>query len=110
VKPRTKVLPPPTAEERALAAVAAAALRRWWAEPFSAGSPVTAHVDLTRPRRGEWWVTWPGLPGFVHVRGVGYRHALLPGWVYSHSEIASEMVPDLQALADRGERPTVATR
>ena len=71
------------------------------------------HVDLCRPRRAEWITTWPGLPGFVRVNGKGgttYAHAALPGWEYRRHEIKAEMIPDLDALAERGERPTMPTR
>lgn len=105
-----KPLPPPTAEERRLAAIAAAALRRAIEDPASMGEERNAHVDLSRPRRGEWWTTWENLPGFLRVNRVRYRHRLLPGWEYTRGEVLAEMIPDLEALADRGERPTAATR
>lgn len=70
------------------------------------------HVDLSRPRRGEWWETWTGLPGFVRVNGRRghYHHSCLPGWIYQRHEIVAEMIPDLKTLAERGVRPTEATR
>lgn len=71
------------------------------------------HVALTGPRRGEWWTTWRGLPGLTQiVRGDGlvYTHELLDGWEYRTEEFCTEMIPDLEALAEHGVRPTVATR
>jgi hypothetical protein len=105
-----KPLPPPTPEDRAQAAAAAQALRQAWSTMATTGEKITFHVDLARPRRGEWWTVWSGLPGFIHRHGRGYTHVLLPGWVYSHSAIKSEMIPDLERLAATGERPTEATR
>ena len=77
------------------------------------GRASVMHVDYSRPRRAEWVTTWPGLPGFVRAHGSAgprYTHDLLPGWEYLRSEIRSEMIPDLEALAERGVRPTVPTR
>lgn len=74
------------------------------------GERTVAHVDLSRPRRGEWWETWANLPGFFRINRDRYIHTLLPGWEYNRSEIRSEMIPDLEALASRGVRPTEATR
>jgi hypothetical protein len=72
------------------------------------GDRITAHVDLARPRRGEWWTTWSNLPGFQRVNGY-YRHALLPRWQYKRSEIVAEMIPALERLAATGELPTEET-
>ena len=108
-----KRLPPPTAEERETARVAAAALRAAIADASTMGEQSTMHVDRSRPRRGEWWTTWSNLPGLARIIGAGavsYRHELLPGWEYTRAEIRAEMIPDLEALAERGERPTEATR
>lgn len=71
-------------------------------------SPMFPIPDLSRPRRGEWWTSWANLPGFVQVNG-RYRHECLPGWEYARSEIRAEMIPDLEALAERGVRPTEET-
>jgi hypothetical protein len=49
--------------------------------------------------------------GFHRINGKRgrYIHALLPGWSYTQREIRAEMIPDLEALAERGERPTEDT-
>jgi hypothetical protein len=94
--------------ERADAAIAARALRAVIADPTKLGERSVMHIDFSRPRRAEWHETWSGLPGFSRVNGL-YRHALLPGWEYRRSEIKNEMIPDLEALAERGVRPTQAT-
>lgn len=107
-KSSPKTLPPPTEQERAIAAEAARALRAALDDPATTGTRSSMHVDLARPRRGEWWTTWANLPGFVQVNG-RYRHECLPGWEYARSEIRAEMIPDLEALAERGVRPTEAT-
>jgi hypothetical protein len=106
-----KPLPPPTDDERRLAGEAARALREAIADPSTMGERSVAHVDLGRPRRGEWWESWVNLPGFHRINGKGgrYIHALLPGWSYERREIRAEMIPDLEALAERGVRPTEAT-
>ncbi|MDR3488761.1 MAG: hypothetical protein P4M05_28140 [Bradyrhizobium sp.] len=104
-----KPLPPPTMLERAQAAKAARALRCAIADPSTKGAEMTAHVDYSRPRRAEWITTWANLPGFARVNGV-YRHECLPGWEYVRAEIKSELIPDLEALAERGVRPAEATR
>lgn len=103
----------PDASQREQARAAALALRAAIADPSTMGETSTCHVDLARPRRGEWWVSWTNLPGFVRVTGRGgltYRHDLLPGWEYSRTEIRAEMIPDLEALAEHGVRPAVETR
>ncbi|WP_158810426.1 hypothetical protein [Beijerinckia sp. L45] len=107
-----KTLPPPTPHERAAAAGAARALRAAIADPTTMGARAVMHLDLARPRRGEWHETWANLPGFVRLFGAGLRycHACLPGWEYSRAEIVSEMIPDLEALAERGVRPAEQTR
>ena len=94
--------------ERADAAIAARALRAAIADPSTMGEPQTLHLDYSRPRRAEWRTSWANLPGFVRVNG-HYRHASLPGWEYARDEIQAEMIPDLEALAERGVRPTEAT-
>lgn len=69
-------------------------------------------MDMSRPRRAVWFSTWANLPGFMRiVDGVGrrYSHECLPGWGYAAHEVRSEMIPDLEALAERGIRPTEAT-
>lgn len=110
---RPAPLPPPTLPEREKARKAAAALRAALADPFARGESSTMHADLSRPRRGVWITTWSNLPGFVREQcsrsGLSYSHECLPGWSYQRSEIRSEMIPDLEALAERGERPTTAT-
>lgn len=107
-----KPLPPPTDAERAEAAKAARALRAAIADPSTKGERGWIHIDYSRPRRGVWLSTWANLPGFTREdspRGA-YTHALLPGWSYRRHEIVAEMIPDLEALAERGERPTSATK
>lgn len=105
-----KPLPAPTAEERAQAGIAAAALLAAIANPEPMGKKTVTHFDLVRPRRGEWWETWSKLPGLTRINGNRFTHSLLPGWEYTRDEIRSELIPDLEALAARGERPTVSTR
>ncbi|WP_375454806.1 hypothetical protein [uncultured Methylobacterium sp.] len=109
-----KPLPTPTMPERADAAAAARALRAAIADPSTMGEPQRMHIDYGRPRRGEWHVSWSGLPGFTrisgtHIDGRRYQHACLPGWEYARHEIRTEMIPDLEVLAERGVRPTQAT-
>lgn len=106
-----KPLPPPTDEERCVAGEAARALRAAIADPSLMGKRAVAHVDLGRPRRGEWWESWVKLPGFWRINGRNgrYLHDSLPGWTYARSEIRAEMIPDLEALAEHGVRPTEAT-
>lgn len=101
---------PPTDQEREQARVAVAALRQAIADPSTMGKQSVMHIDLARPRRGVWLTTWANLPGFVRASGPIYSHVLLPGWEYRRHEIRSEMIPDLEALAERGVRPTEATR
>lgn len=105
-------MPPPTMVERAAAARAARALRAAIADPSTMGERAVLHIDLVHPRRGEWHETWANLPGFVRVNGRNgrYSHACLPGWEYLRAEVRSEMIPDLEVLAERGVRPTAATR
>ena len=107
-----KPLPPPTDAERQRAREAATAMRAAMTDPSTMGAASTMHVDLARPRRSEWWETWAGLPGFARVNGKRgrYHHACLPGWTYTRAELVTEMIPDLEALAERGVRPTEATR
>ena len=107
-KRASKPLPPPTEEERRRAGEAARALRAAIADPSTMGERSVMHVDWCRPRRGEWHVTWANLPGFTRVDG-RYRHASLPGWEYARSEVRRELIPDLEALAEHGVRPTEAT-
>ncbi len=106
-----KPLPPLTDEERRIAGEAARALRAAIADPSTMGAKTVAHVDLARPRRGEWWESWANLPGFWRINGRNgrYLHDSLPGWSYARAEIRAEMIPDLEALAERGVRPTEAT-
>lgn len=99
----------PTDHERDLARAAALALRAAIADPATMGEIQSTHVYYTT-RHGEWVDTWSNLPGFVRASGPVYRHVLLPGWQYTRAEIRTEMIPDLEALAERGERPTEATR
>lgn len=105
-----KTVAAPTDRERADAGAAAAALRKAFADPMTMGERSVAHVDLARPRRGEWWETWANLPGFTRINGSRFVHRLLPGWEYARNELKSEMIPDLEALAVNGVRPTEATR
>lgn len=99
---------PPTSAERERARAAAAALRRAIANPSTMGPRTTAHIGYRRPRRAEWITTSENLPGFSRVNGE-YYHTSLPGWVYRRSEVLSELIPDLEALAERGVRPTEVT-
>lgn len=103
-----KPLPPPTLEERQKACEAAQALRAVANGEMMLTNQMDAHIDYSRPRRGEWVTTWGNLPGLSRVNG-RFRHACLPGWEYTRAEVRSEMIPDLEALAERGERPTEAT-
>ena len=107
---KTKGRPAPTDPERASARAAAAALRAALADPSTMGARSVMHIDLRRPRRGEWHETWAGLPGFSRINGRSYQHALLPGWEYLRSEVRSELIPDLDALAELGVRPSASTR
>ncbi|WP_147307876.1 hypothetical protein [Fulvimarina endophytica] len=72
------------------------------------GDPMVGHVDLSQPKRAYWFKSWRSMPGLMLMNG-RYSHACLPGWEYRRSEILSELIPDLDALAERGERPTEAT-
>lgn len=101
-------LPPPTLPEREAARKAAAALRLAIAEPDTMGEQSTLHIDYSRPRRAEWITTWANLPGFKRINGA-YQHDYLPGWQYTRAEVLPELIPDLEALAERGERPTEVT-
>lgn len=104
-----KRLPPPTTRERDRAGVAARELRERWGHPALMGERIAAHIDLARPRRAVWTVQWTGLPGFSRWNNA-FLHELLPGWEYTEAEILAEMVPDLERLAETGERPKAATR
>jgi hypothetical protein len=97
-------------DQRDEAKAAAVALRAAIADPTTMGERSVAHIDLSRPRRGEWWETWSNLPGFTRINGSRFIHRLLPGWEYSRAEIIAEMIPDLDALAEHGVQPTKATR
>lgn len=66
-------------------------------------------VLMARPRRTLRVVTWPGMPGVAMVGGE-FTHTLLPGWGYTAKEFRTEMLEDLDRLAQTGERPMVATR
>lgn len=105
---KSSPLSPPTTTERETARAAAIALRAAIADPTTMGAQSTMHIDYSRPRRGEWVTTWDNLPGFSRVNGC-YRHASLPGWEYTRGEIVSELIPDLEALAKHGVRPTEVT-
>lgn len=100
----------PTQDERDQARVAAAALRLAIADPSTMGAEAVMHIDFSRPRRGVWLTTWANLPGFTRASGLVYSHALLPEWEYQRHEVRAEMIPDLEALAEHGVRPTEATR
>lgn len=107
------LLPPVTFAEREAAAAAAQAMRQAISTPTLMGEPTTMHMSLSKPRRGEIWKTWPGLPGLTKVigrEGAQYMHDLLPGWTYTKQEILAELIPDLERLAEHGERPGKATR
>lgn len=104
-----KELPPPTMQERAEAARSARAMRSALWDKTAMGEELTAHIDYSRPRRAEWLTTWGNLPGFKRVNG-RFQHTLLPGWQYERAEVEAEMIPDLEALAERGVRPTEATQ
>lgn len=102
------VMGEPTPEERQAARFAAAAMRRVIANPELLGAPSVTHIDYSRPRRAEWITMWDSVPGLARVNGL-YQHACLPGWVYRRREILSELIPDLEALAEHGVRPTETT-
>lgn len=103
--------PPAGPGERLEAGESAEAIRASIADPAAAGGRRAVHVDLSRPRRGVWIVTWERVPGLSLDRGAReYSHALLPGWTYSPRELRTEMLDDLDRLADDGGRPTEATR
>jgi hypothetical protein len=103
-------------EERAAAAEAARALRLSIADPSTKGDESTVHIDFAAsrkngvrlPRRAVWITRWAGVPGFARVNG-RFEHDCLPGWVYERHEVRREMIPDLEALAERGIRPTEVT-
>lgn len=105
---RPPALPTPTMEEREVARQSAAALRLAIKDPTTMGEPSVMHIDYSRPRRAEWIKTWANLPGFKLVNG-HYQHDSLPGWSYARSEIVPELIPDLEALAEHGIRPTTET-
>lgn len=102
-------LGPPTDHERRLARDAARALRAAIANPTKMGQEQVMFVDYGSPRRGEKLTIWEGLPGFIRHGDGHYTHACLPGWQYTKAEIVREMIPDLEALAEHGIRPTEAT-
>lgn len=104
-----KRLGPPSEEERALARQAAAALRAAIADPTTMGERTVMFVDYGSPRRGECLTMWANLPGFIRHSGSVYSHTCLPGWQYTRAEIKTELIPDLEALAERGQRPTQVT-
>lgn len=98
----------PTMVDRAAAARAARVLRAAQATPSRRGEKSVVHIDLSRPRRGVWVATFANLPGYSIENGA-HMHTLLPGWQYTEDEVWAEMIPDLEALAERGVRPTEAT-
>ena len=66
---------------------------------------------MARPRRGVWLATWPNLPGLTLDCGRRvYTRTLLPKWEYTVAEMRTEMLDDLEYLAETGEQPKVATR
>lgn len=77
-------------------------------DPSTMGEKRVMHVDCSRPRRSLWIASWENLPGFRLVNGQ-YEHDSLPGWIYERSEILTELIPDLEKLAEEGIRPTQAT-
>lgn len=102
--------PPATPPDREAARKSAAAIRESIAHPKSAGVRSVIHIDMSRPRRGVWLFTWENLPGLSLDSGRRmYAHTLLPGWEYSILEMRTEMLDDLDLLAETGERPKVAT-
>lgn len=104
-------LPSATQAEREKARASATAIRRAIADPATAGERGVVHIDLSRPRRGLWLTTWKGLPGLLFDAGRNsYMHTLLPGWEYTVREMRTEMIEDLERLAETGERPTTVTR
>ena len=100
-------LGPPTREERERARQAAEAMRKVIAREMPAGERGVVHIDFTR-RRSAWLVTWSNLPGLYWEAG-HFSHQCLPGWRYTRAEVRAEMIPDLEALAEHGIRPTEAT-
>lgn len=104
----------PTESDRIKAGICALALRRAITDPSTMGEKQTMHVDLSRPRRGQWLTTWANVRGFMRVdcsvAGTFYQHECLPGWVYGRDEIKTEMLPDLEVLERHGMLPKAATR
>lgn len=95
---------------RAEARTAALAIRAAIANRSNAGERSVAHIDMSRPRRGVWLVTWANLPGLCLDAGRRvYSHVLLPGWEYTVAEMKSELIEDLDHFALTGEQPKVAT-
>lgn len=96
---------------RQKAADVASGIRAAIANPRTAGDRMTAHIDLSRPRRGVWLVMWSNLPGLTLDCGRRvYSHTLLPGWEYTPAELRTELIADLEHFAETGEQPKVATR
>ena len=98
--------------DRVAARAAADALRLAITDPTTMGAEAVVHLDLCRPRRAVWVHTWANLPRLTRTHsgsGIAYTHDLLPGWEYARSEIRSEMIPDLEVLAEHGVWPTEAT-
>lgn len=103
-----KPLPLPTMQERAEAAKAARALRAAIADPSTMGEPLRAFVDSTLRGHSGLLTVWDSLPGYRILNG-RHMHLLLPGWTYTRAEVVAEMIPDLEAPAERGVQPTEAT-
>ncbi len=76
-----------------------------------------ARLDLVLLRRGQIgslsrMVGELGQPSrllAINGRKGCYLHDSLPGWTYARAEIRTETIPDLEALAERGERSTEVT-
>lgn len=102
--------PPATEADRVAARASASAIRASLVDKAAAGERATIHIDMSRPRRGVWLHTWENLPGLsLDIGRRMYSHTLLPGWEYSVREFRTEMLDDLDLLAETGERPKVAT-
>jgi hypothetical protein len=90
---------------------AAAAIRAAIADPTTSGEKSIVHLLLARPRRRVWLTTWSNIPGLTFEQGRRvWSHVLLPKWEYTTAEMRTEMIDDLEHLAETGEQPTVATR
>jgi hypothetical protein len=98
-----------TEADRAAARVSAAQIRAALLDPEQAGKRIVALVTMARPRRAVRITTWSGLAGVTRW-GADFMHDLLPGWACTPAEFKTEMLDDLDRLAETGERPTAPSR